>query len=168
MFTRILVVGIMVLIPNRVSGETRRAKWEELSPLVDGKTISIVMPAGTVITGKAMSVEPEALLVHVTRTADRAAYPKGDLRVPRATLRTIEVHRKGVRYRIIGTIVGTLGGATAGGLAAIGITGGECCIDDSRDAAAAAVLGLTAAGAVGGYALGNSADRHPLIIEIAP
>jgi hypothetical protein len=46
-------------------------------PAVIGKTVSIAMPGGTVIRGKAIGAEPDALLVDVKSTTNAKAYPKG-------------------------------------------------------------------------------------------
>ena len=107
-----------------------------------GKTAAIAMPDATVITGKAGSVQADALEVQVTKSINPTAWAKGLTRVPRATLRTVEMRTKSVRYRTIGTVVGFAAGF-AGGLAA-------------------------AVGTAGGYAVGNAADRRSTTIEIVP
>src|ERR1035441_7408461 len=93
-------------------------KWEGLTVVV-GNTVSIAMPGGAVITGKATSVESDALVVDVKKTSDRTAYPKGVVRVPRATLHRLEMQAKGKVGRIVGTPLGCVVGAVAGGFAAL-------------------------------------------------
>ena len=141
-------------------------KWEGLT-VVTGNTVSIAMPGGAVITGKATSVESDALVVDVKKTSDRTAYPKGVVRVPRATLHRFEMLTKGKVGRAVGTPVGFVVGFGAGLGAAIGIQGGIL-NDDNSSAAAVALIGLAAAGTVGGYLLGNSVDKHWTAIEILP
>jgi len=141
-------------------------KWEGLTVVV-GNTVSIAMPGGAVIAGKATGVESDALLVDVQKTSDRTAYPKGAVRVPRATLHRFEMQTKGKLGRIVGTPVGFAVGFTAGVGAAIGIGGGFL-RNNNQGAATAALIGIAAAGTVGGYFLGNSIDKHWTAIEILP
>jgi len=144
----------------------RQLKWEELSFIV-GKTVSVVMPGGHVITGKTTSVESDALVVRVTRTADAKAYPKGPLRVPRATLHTLQLQTKGVKFRIVGTVIGAVAGLAGGVGAAIGISGGILS-NNNPAGATAALIGITAGVTTAGYLLGNAADRRSETIEILP
>jgi hypothetical protein len=141
-------------------------KWEGLT-VVTGNTVSIAMPGGAVIIGKATSVESDALVVDVRKTSDRAAYPKGVVRVPRATLHRFEIETKGKVGRAVGTPVGFVVGFGAGLGAAIVIDGGIL-NDNNPTGAAVAWIGLAAAGTVAGYLLGNSVDKHWTAIEILP
>jgi hypothetical protein len=141
-------------------------KWEGLT-VVTGHTVSIAMPAGAVIMGKATSVESDALVVDVTKTSDRTAYPKGVVRVPRATLHRFEMQTKGKLGRSVATPMGFLVGAGAGVGAWIGIQGGIL-NNDNPTGAAVALIGITAAGTVGGYFIGNSVDKHWTPVEILP
>jgi hypothetical protein len=141
-------------------------KWEGLAVVV-GHTVSIAMPGGAVITGKATGVESDALVVDVQKTSDRTAYPKGVVRVPRATLHRFEMQTKGKVGRIVGTPVGFVVGGGAGLGAWVGIQGGLWG-NNNPTGAAAAWIGIAAAGTVGGYLLGNSVDKHWTAIEILP
>jgi hypothetical protein len=141
-------------------------KWEGLT-VVTGKTVSIAMPGGAVIIGKATSVESDALVVDVRKTSDRTAYPKGVVRVPRATLHRFEMQTKGKVGRSVATPMGFLVGFGAGLGAAIVIQGGIL-NDNNPTGAAVALIGLAAAGTVGGYLLGDSVDKHWTAIEILP
>jgi len=141
-------------------------KWEGLTVVI-GKTVSIAMPGGAAITGKATAVETETLVVDVKKTSDRAAYPKGVVRVPRATLHRFEMQTKGKLGRIVGTPLGFVVGAVAGGFAAV-VIGGGLFSNDRPDWSVTAFAGITAAGTVGGYFIGNSVDKHWTAIEILP
>ena len=141
-------------------------KWEGLTVVV-GKTVSIAMPGGAVITGKATGVESDALVVDVKKSSDRSAYPKGVVRVPRATLHRLEMQAKGKVGRIVGTTVGGVVGAILGVVAYIGIDGGIL-NDNHPKAAGTALFGITIGGAVGGYFVGNAADKHWTAVEILP
>jgi hypothetical protein len=141
-------------------------KWEGLTVVV-GKTVSIAMPGGAVISGKATGVESDALMVDVRKTSDRTAYPKGVVRVPRATLHRFEMETKGNGGRIVGTAVGFVVGAGAGFGAALLIEGGPL-NDNNPTGAAVAWIGIAAAGTVAGYFLGNAVDKHWTAVEILP
>ena len=142
-------------------------KWEGLT-VVTGNTVSIAMPGGAVITGKATSVESDALVVDVQKTSDRTAYPKGVVHVPRATLHRFEMLTKGKVGRAVGTPVGFVVGFAGGIGAVLGIQGVVPFGDKNQGAAAVALIGLTAAGTVAGYLIGNSADKRWTAIEILP
>jgi hypothetical protein len=141
-------------------------KWEGLT-VVTGHTVSIAMPGGAVIIGKATSVESDALVVDVRKTSDRAAYPKGVVRVPRATLHRFEIETKGKLGRSVATPMGLLVGAGAGFGAWVGIQGGIL-NNDNPTGAAVALFGITAVGTVAGYFVGNSVDKHWTPVEILP
>ncbi len=136
--------------------------WESL-PTVVGKTVKIAMPGGTAITGKALGVEPDALLVQVKSTSDAKAYPKALTRVPRATLRRFEMRSKGKGYRIVCTGLGSFAGLIVGAITAwrIGSFG------KSHDTEAA-FFGIWAGGTIGGYFAGNALDRTWKTVEIVP
>lgn len=97
-------------------------------------------------------------MVNVARTTDPRAYPKGEVRVPRASVRTLRVQAKGHKFRVIGTIIGAVAGLAGGLGAAIRIQRGVLG-HDHPGAAAVALIGITHGGALGGYLVGNRADR---------
>lgn len=138
--------------------------WGGLT-VVTGKTVSIVMPGGAIITGKAKGLEPDALVVEVTGTTDRRAYPKGVLRVPRTSLRVLEVKTKGSLGRIVGTVLGTAAGGVAGAYAVIGLVWNS---PSAQAAPALAGIGCVTGGMVAGFLVGNAVDTHSTTIEIAP
>ncbi len=141
-------------------------RWDALSTVV-GKTVSIAMPGGPVITGVATGVEPDALLIDVKRTTNAKAYPRGATRVPRATLRRFDIRTKGVAFRIVGTVLGSGVGLVGGVAAGWGIQGGI--LNNRRNAqAAGAFVGIWAGGTVAGYFAGNAVDTHWTPVEILP
>jgi hypothetical protein len=126
-----------------------------------------------VVTGKAASVESDALVVDVNKTSDRKAYPKGMLRVPREKLHRLEMQTKGKAGRIVLTSLGTLVGV-GGGAAALAHYDhclpfwGPCGQKNSLGAGVAAFAGIAAAGVAGGYFAGNALDKRWTAVEIAP
>ena len=157
---RVLAIGILLLLPVLADGAPLlRVPWEGLNVVI-GHTVSITMPGGTVVTGKAAGIESGALVLNVAKTTDRKAYPKGPLRVPRATLHRLEMLKKGWTYRAVLTPLGAIVGLISG----VGATFGS----KGSGKEAAGLAGLWAAGIAGGYLLGNSADRHWTSVEILP
>jgi hypothetical protein len=144
-------------------------RWENL-PLVKGQTVRIFLPGGF-ISGKASTVEADALVVDVRKTSDPKTYPKGMLRVPREKLHRLEMQTKGKTGRILLTSLGTFLGSVAGFVAQAGIDGcgflNDCPHGHSAGAGAAA-FGIAAVGVVGGYFAGNVLDKRWTAIEILP
>jgi hypothetical protein len=143
--------------------------WEDLS-IVTGQTVRIALPGGAVITGKAARVESDALVVDVKKTSDRNAYPKGTLRVPREKVHWLEMQTKGTAGRITVTSLGSIVGLGGGAVAYVRILD-FCwfsCNNVHPGEAAAAFVGIAAAGVVGGYFAGNALDKRWTVIEIQP
>lgn len=166
---RTLAMGaaILSILPLLAEGAgVMHVKWEGLS-MVSLQTVRIFLPGGS-ITGTVVSVDADALVVDVKKTSDRNV-PKGVLRVPRGKLHRLEMQTKGKLYRVLLTSLGT-GLGSVGGLGAFYVI--EDChfviCNGNGNAGSAALLGLTAAGAVGGYLAGNAADKHWTAIEILP
>jgi hypothetical protein len=145
------------------AAEPRQMSWNDLSSLT-GRNLRIVMPDGAVISGKATGVEAEALVLDIRKASQPAVYPKGEFRVPRASLKAFEIRGKSVHYRIIGTTLGSLAGLAGGAVAAWGIAWN----DNRPHAAAAAFVGIWGGGTAGGYLLGNAADRKTTTVVVQP
>lgn len=169
-----LAVGVAMLsiLPLLAEGaEVMHVKWENLS-MVQGQTVRISQPGGS-ITGKAASVEADALVVEVKQTSDPKTYPKGTLRVPRATLHRLEMQTKGKTGRAVLTTLGALAGV-GGGAAVLASYNhclpllGPCSQKHSVGTGAAAFIGIAAAGVAGGYFAGNALDKRWMAIEILP
>lgn len=157
-------VAILSLVPMVArADDLMRVPWEGLSMTV-GKTVLVATPRGPVVTGKVTAVEPDALVIDVTKTNDPTAHVKGELRVPRATFRVVRMQTKGVLYRAVGTFLGAGAGFVAGTAVAVAIDW-----HSRHDTAAfATFVGGGTAGTALGYLAGNKADRQWTTIEIVP
>ena len=142
----------------------QRLTWEELPRLV-GKHVSIPLYDGGAVSGKVSEIQADALLIQVSKSTNPLAYPKGPMRVPRDKLHVLDVHGKGVKYRVIGTTLGCVAGAAGGVGVAIGVQGGLFS-NEHNGAAGAAFVGVMAGVTAAGYALGNAADRRTTTIQI--
>jgi len=162
-----LAVGAAILsaLPAPAEGAPLvHVKWEGLS-MVAGRTVSIAMPGGGIVTGKAVGVESDALVVRVTKTTDPKGWPKGERRVPRETLRVFEMRSKGKTFQVLGTVVGAAAGFAGGASAWWNMTPFFAKTSGNGDAA---FFGILAGGAVLGYLAGSAADARWTTVEVLP
>lgn len=163
-FRAIALVLLMCAGQALVLAESRplELKWGELSPIIGGQRVQLVLPEGTAIKGEAIAVREEALVMDVQGTSNAKAYPKGSATIPRASVTLIQVERRrGSWGRKLGTVVGVLSGVVLGGYAAA-VTA------DSASAGIATFLGIASAGTVGGYYAGRQLDKHVMLIKVVP
>ena len=166
-----LALAAAILSPLPLAAETwvRQVKWEDLS-IVTGQTVRISLPGG-IVTGKAGTVEADALVVDVQKTSDQNAYPKGTLRVPREKLHRLEMQTKSKNFRVGGSIAAGMLAVSVGAIAAWNIDGCGLmtgCPHGYSSGGVAAAVGISAAGIAGGYSAGNALDKHWTAIEIVP
>jgi hypothetical protein len=161
------ICTLTLLAGTGICSSPRQVKWPDLAAVILNKTVSVALADGAIVTGEAMGVESDALVVRVTKTSDAALHPKGALRISRPNLHVLELHTKRHVFRAILTPVGGVIGFAGGAGAAIGIQGGIFG-NEHQGAAVGALIGITAGGTVAGYFIGNSADRHTTTIEIVP
>ena len=91
--------------PSAGADAPQRLTWAELPQLV-GKHVSIPLYNGGAVAGNILEVQGDALLIDVSKSTDPVAYPKGPLRVPRATLHVLELHGNAFKHRVAGTPIG--------------------------------------------------------------
>jgi len=134
-------------------------RWSELGAVVTGQKIAIAAPEG-LLEGRVAGVEEDTL---------RLQTKKGEVRIPRASITTLELRQMRKSGRIIGTAVGAavgFGGAVAIEIAAClpgAFSLNPCSAHGGADAAAVAVgIGLP----VGGFFLGKWADGKNTLITI--
>jgi hypothetical protein len=158
--------GILVQLsatPLVRAGSPERLKWDQLSTIV-GKTVSVAMPDSAVISGTATALEADALVVRVAKTTNAKTCAKGSAcRVPRATLRVMEMRAKTSRYPSSGPRPALWPvWPWAGWRDSPSVGGGH----NARAAAAGA--GIVGAFVASGYLIGNAADQRFTTIEIIP
>jgi hypothetical protein len=105
---------LLSLAPTGSAAEPQRLAWDELNQLV-GRHVSIPLYDGCAVFGKVTKVQSDALVIDVEKSSHPQAYPKGPLRVPRATLYVFELHKKGFKHRVTDTTLDVLG--------AVGVSG---------------------------------------------
>jgi hypothetical protein len=104
---------ILFLAPPASAGEPRRLTWDQLHQLV-GKRVSIPLYEGCAVSGKVLDVHKDSLVIQVSKTSNPKACGRGTLRVPRARLYVLDVHRNRIRHTLTGTAQGVLAVAGRG------------------------------------------------------
>src|ERR1039458_999264 len=114
---RILMgLGVLGLSPATAGTSKVEVRWNELSPLILGHTVSLVLPGGAAIAGEVEAVRDDSLALDVRKTSDSKVQPKGTTSIPRASVTTLQVtDTKGTGGRILGVVVGVVVGMAAGG-----------------------------------------------------
>jgi hypothetical protein len=164
LFRVIRLVLLLCACNMLASAETKpiELKWGELSQIVVGQKIQLVLPDGTALKGEAIAVREDGLVMDVKGTSNAKAYPKGSATLPRASVTLIQVERRrGSWGRNLGTVVGVISGVVLGGYVAAVAT-------DSAGTGIPTFLGIAAAGTVGGYYAGKSIDTQVTLIKIVP
>ena len=132
--------------------------WSELAQTIVDKEIALVLPDGVDLEGLVLAVRPETLVLDVRKTSDRKLHPKGQTEIPRASVSLVKVIRRSGPFKLVGGLVGALGGIwTAGG---VGVA-----TDNVGVTVAALVVGIPAL-ATAGYYAGKAADRRTTLIAV--
>lgn len=153
----------LLLLPTCVvaTGLPSQLTWNQLDRVL-GKEIRLTDPGGVSVQGKALAVEPDGLVMRVQKTSDRSVYPDKNVKIPRSSLKILDVSDPTKRGRIIMTAVGAAVGVVVGGVVAfVAICGsviGPC--SKNEGAANAAFISITIAAAVAGYFGGRAIDRR--------
>jgi len=112
--TLLAVLTLLSLAPSARAAEPQRLAWDELHQLV-GKQVSIPLYSGCAVSGKVVEVQADALLIDVSKSSHPQTCPKGSLRVARATLYVLDLHKNRVRYRVTDTTLDVLGAVGVAG-----------------------------------------------------
>ncbi len=160
LFTLGNVLFLLVAFPCSAWPKELRLTWSELAPFILRQDVALVLPNGAFIEGNAVAVRSDALVIHVRRTTNAKAYPKGQNDIPRgsvAFLRVTEI--RGTAGRLLGGMAGAFLGLE---LAISAIYQGKL----DEQAAVAALLGITAISTAAGDHLGSKLDKRITSIRI--
>ncbi len=158
-------IVVLVTFTASLAAETRkeRVTWAEVASATSGAKITMMLPGGTEIRGRVLEVEPQALVVDVTKTSNSKDVEKGRASIPRSSASTIHARKCGVKWRaILGIgLPAALLAATAGAINAQSTTvkGGE---------AYGVGVAVAAGSAVAGYFIGRQLDCHDTDIAVIP
>jgi hypothetical protein len=135
-------------------------KWSELSSTIRGRTIRLTLPEGATVSGEVIVVREESLVVNVRKTSDPKAYPTGNATIARTSVTVLRMTESDGRWgRKVGSRLGTLSGVLAG-VYVVAKT------EPSGGAGLAIFGAITAAGMLGGYFVGRSADARTTLIQV--
>jgi hypothetical protein len=142
-----------------------RLQWRDLPRMITDHKVVMKLPDGARVQGKVLAIEPDAMVLDITKTSNKHAYPKGHGSIPRAAVTEFRlVKRTGHTWTVVGTAVGAFVGLLLGGSVLAyasnetGITGGVAC------GAVALIAGPTALGAWGGWV----SDKKTVLITVVP
>jgi hypothetical protein len=158
---------LLASFPHQLMAKTNEIelRWNELSGVAVGKNIDLRLTDGARVKGELLVVRPDALSIDVSKTSNKAIYPKGQRDIPRASVSTFEMRRlKTVRWRVVGTAAGVFAGIFTGAGVTVGLCRGWNC-------GAGAALGGVGAGvgvAILGNRLGHAGDMQRTVVKIIP
>ena len=136
-------------------------KWNELASMIVGHHVEVSLPGNGTVSGEAIAVRQDTLVIDVTKSSGPKAYSAGSAEIPRTDIGVIKLRRtSGSWGRTLGTVIGVVAGLGGGGYAASRT--------DSGGAAVGVVVAVTSAAAVGGYYAGRSLDRRVTLIRLVP
>ena len=159
-----LLAVICWLVPTTAFAAELEVKWDELSPLVVGHHVKIVLPEGSIVSGEATAIRGDVLAMDIQKSSDVKDHPLGMTKIPRSSITTIQVtETRGSGGRILGTIVGLVLGSVAGGEIVVHTNTGN-----NEGAAVGTFTAVTVGATVGGYFAGKAGDQRTRIIRIVP
>jgi len=161
--TAVLMACLLMAQQSGIAaGKPLELKWNELSPLIAGRVVELIVPGGATVRGEVAAVREDALVLDVRQSSDAKAYPKGNAAIPRSSVTLLQVQRERGKWgRSIGTTLGVLTGLGLGGYTAAKTA-------NSAGAGVAIFITISGAGAVGGYFAGKALDRKTTEIRVIP
>ena len=136
------------------AGEEWQLSWQELGPVVAGKKVELDLPDGHTVRGPVLAVGRDSLRLTVNKTSDPAVYPREVTSIPRSSVSTLRLIRRGSKWQVIGTVAGMIGGLLAGSV----VYYYTC-----SDSLAYMTWGLSAGA---GYGIGRAGDTKVIRIKL--
>jgi hypothetical protein len=159
-FVLSMSLAVFLCCPVQAASDPISVHWSELPQHLNTRwKVALALPDGARIQGKVVKVEPDALVVNVTRTDDSGRHPKGRAEIPRASVRQLQILRMGWVWRTVLTPVAVF--ASLGPVAALAWSA-------RSDAAAVAVLAMPVGAGVGAYYGARRLDRKTRTILVVP
>jgi hypothetical protein len=104
-------------VPAYAAKAAQPVAWGRLSSVVQQKTVELVLPDGVELGGRITDVQSDKLVLDVTKTSDRKAFPKGSTTLPRSSVRALAIRQHGNKATIIGAAAGLAAGIVLGNFA---------------------------------------------------
>lgn len=135
-------------------------RWNELSSMIAGQKVQVVLRDGGTVSGEAMAVREDSLVLDVRR-ASNPTLRKGNGTIPRDSIGLIKIEKsRGGWGKTVGTVIGVLSGITLGGYAAAHT--------NSAGAGIPVFLGVASGLTVAGSYAGRQSDKKETLIKIVP
>jgi hypothetical protein len=142
----------------------QRCTWNELARMISGMKIRTVLPDGTAISGQALEVRPDELVVDVRQTSNPRLHAKGRTEIPRSDVSAIELFpRHPPRGNPdVGAIGAGLGGAAVSPLLFY--------LGETNKISGWAALAIVVGAAAGGAMVAHHIHGHPsdVLITVVP
>ncbi len=142
---RIVLLCLWAALP--ILGQERIA-WEQTPTVFAGRQVMVQLLDGNQVQGRWISVSPEGLQFDVEKTSKGARIGKGLQTIARDSIARVQVRKKRIGGRVIGTLGGFYAAVAIGGAA----TG-------SREAMQGPTAFVALGSAIAGYWLGRAYDR---------
>ena len=141
-----------------------RRTWDELSRMIQGMEIRMILPDATLIRGQALEVRPDVLVVDVRRTSNPRLHAKGRTEIPRSDVSTIELFSR--RSRGANPDAGAIGA----GLGAVVASPLLLYLGETNKVSGWAALAILIGGAAGGAMVAHRLHDNPpdLLITVVP
>ena len=98
---RVLSVAAFLCCPA-IAGSPLRLRWSELPRELDVRwKIALALPDGAHVQGRFVAVEPNALVLQISKTSNKILHPKGRTEIPRASVRELRILRMGWIWRAV-------------------------------------------------------------------
>jgi hypothetical protein len=152
-------VLLAVSMPNLLARPTeRRSTWDELSRMIPGTDVQIVLPDSIRIRGTAIEIGPDALVIEVRHTSNEQLHAKGRTVIPRSDVSTIELF---IRRSPGDHSVEEQAGAIGAGLGAVAVSPLLLRLGETDKISGGAAWVILVGAAVGGGIIANHiAHRH--------
>jgi hypothetical protein len=156
-----LVVWCMGHAALSAESKPLELKWTELASMIASHRVDLALSDGGIVSGEAIAVREDTLILDVRRSSGTKQYPKGNAAIPRSTITLITLERSsGTWGRTLGTTLGVVTG--------LGIGGYSAAHTDSGGVAVAVLVAVTSGLTVVGYYAGKQLDRRSTRITIVP
>jgi hypothetical protein len=170
-FWLVPLVVALLLVPSEGFSAVKdeiQLPWSDIAPLVQDQKVSLVLPGGAAIEGRALAVEADALVLDIKKSSDSRSHPRGRNSIPRSSVSVVQLHQIKGNRRWLGAAIGAGGGGVGGWFLAEGVfhVSGEGL--NRTSAVVGSVAGLVAGATAIGYFAGREGDRRVTFIKITP
>ena len=110
------IVLALCLLEAEVAAKTRELelRWNEIGSLIRGFELEVRLADGTKLKGEGF-IRGDEMLLDVTKTSNKAAYPRGNRAIPRQAVMTIRFAETRGLHPSKGAAGGAVAGAIVGG-----------------------------------------------------